>query len=88
MALRIVNEVGVGYQTKVLDAETGEDLTSRLSIADISLRIKVNEPITADIMAYPQKIDITMEEAQIRRVCPYCGHETEETIRSADDVKE
>lgn len=88
MALRIVNETGVGHQTKIFDTETGEELTTKLHVTDISLRLSVNEVVTALISAYPQKLDITLQEAQIRRVCPYCGHETEETLRSADDLKE
>lgn len=89
MAIRIVNEGGPSYTTKVYDAETGEDLTTRLNVSRIELTIdaKYNVP-TAQLTVYTPKVEITLEEAQVKQVCPYCGHETDKTLRSAEDLKE
>lgn len=77
MPIRIVNEVGNGYKTRIFDAETGEDLTTKLSVLSIRIDdIRPNEMVTARIDVAPEKVDITVAEAEIRQVCPYCGHET------------
>lgn len=79
MPIRIVNEDGIGLKTKVYDTETGEDLTAKLQISSIRIDdLEPRSPITARIEVWAPKVDITVAEATIKHVCPYCGHEKED----------
>lgn len=88
MALRIVDTEGKGYTSRIYDVATGEDITHKLHVTFIDIRMAMDRQNTATIVTYIPQLDITVEEAQIRGICPCCGHETNETIRSASDVKE
>lgn len=80
MAIRIVNEDGNGYKTRIYDAETGEDLTPKMHISSLSIDLRVDAVVSASMTIWPSRIDITAEKVEIRQQCPYCGHESEAQI--------
>ncbi|MGH2482773.1 MAG: hypothetical protein ACRDHW_24250, partial [Ktedonobacteraceae bacterium] len=92
MPLRIVDEKGLGYTAHVFDAETGEDLTTRLRVTAIDLRMRSNEVVTASITSIAPKVEVTVPEAQVHQVCSYCGHTPHEYLlanaRDLDTVPE
>lgn len=86
MPLRIVDEKGLGYTTHVLDAESGEDLTSRMHVSAVDIHLAASELASAHITAYAPKVEVTVSEAQVSQVCPYCGHTREYALASARDL--
>lgn len=87
MALRIVSEDGNGYNTKIFDAETGQDITSKLNAYRVEIVLPVDGAVSATISSWTPKTEIVVQEAQINRKCPYCGAETSEKIRSIEDLE-
>lgn len=73
--VRIISDDGIGYNTRIIDTETNEDITAGLRVN--SIHIKADEIIKAVMVAYPPKIDV-VAEAEIHHVCPYCGREMPE----------
>ncbi len=72
MKVRILNETGISYQTKIIDVETGKELTH---VGRVDLGFDASSgPITARLTVYRPPIDI-IADAEIRKVCPCCGKE-------------
>ncbi|HEX7733754.1 MAG TPA: hypothetical protein VF458_02790 [Ktedonobacteraceae bacterium] len=87
MAIRIVNHTGIPHNTKVLDAESGEDLTNVMRIQSVSLTLEAGKDLPeATLTVHAPQIDITLQESTFQRVCPYCGHKDERTIHSIKDL--
>lgn len=74
MKVRIQNDSGVGYQTKITNAETGEDLSSK--IFRVELELDVTKVAMATVFMYTPVVDV-IADAEIRKVCPCCGRENE-----------
>lgn len=87
MPLRILFDGKFPYAVKVLDSETGEDLTTKLYVSKVDISLSADSAPIALLRTYPHSIEITVEEAQVKQVCPYCGHETDKTLHSAEDLK-
>jgi len=49
MTLRVVNDSGIANRTRILDAETGEDLTERLRVSAIDLRLQAGGVVSATL---------------------------------------
>jgi hypothetical protein len=74
--VRIRNEGGPAYMTKVTDAETGESLDH---VFRVTLTYDVNDkqPPMALLWMYTPVVDVIID-AEIRHVCPACGRPEEE----------
>jgi hypothetical protein len=60
--IRILNAIGDPRLTKVLDAETGEDLTARLMVQRITIEVDIrNRGITAVLHCADAAIDVIAE---------------------------
>jgi hypothetical protein len=68
-SVRIFNDTGIGYGTKVTDAETGEEVKN---VAFISLNFGPCDRMQAIIHVINPVIDV-IADADIRQVCPCCG---------------
>ena len=58
-AVRIINNDGIGGNTKIIDVETGEDLTPFLKIRKIVLA--VDEIVTAEAEVVVPRVDVVAE---------------------------
>ena len=76
MKIHIQNDGGMGYMTRITDAETGKALDD-WHIFRIELDAHHNEPPTAIIYTYMPVVNI-IADAEIRQVCPGCGRPVEE----------
>lgn len=56
--IRIVADGPTGRGAKVFDAETGEDLTVRLQVVAINIRVATNEIITAQLECNIEGLDL------------------------------
>lgn len=88
MALRIVSEDGNGYKARIYDVATGEDVTTSMHVINIDITMPVNGAVQAVITSIIPQIDIMVENVDIRRVCPYCGHETKDTTEPVEEIDE
>jgi hypothetical protein len=70
--IRIVNTTGNSNGTKVLDAETGADLTQELQIT--AVHIEVGELVTAQVTCYVAEVDVVAEVEETDRRCCTCKH--------------
>jgi DNA-directed RNA polymerase subunit RPC12/RpoP len=84
MPIRIVGH-GKGYDTHILDAETGQDLTHLLHVSSVTLNC--TEVPTAQLTALLPQVDVVVQEATLLQRCPYCGHERISKIHSASDLE-
>jgi hypothetical protein len=71
--IRIVNAIGYPMATKILDAETGEDLTGLLMVKRIVIDIDINtRDISATLTCFGPEIDLVaeaeIEEAKIKEI--------------------
>lgn len=69
MKVHIVNDGGLGWKTKIFNAETGEEISGVVEIEPII----AEECIRVRITLMPEKIDLISEEIQWAMYCPYCG---------------
>jgi hypothetical protein len=70
MKIRILNEDGISYKTKIINVETGEELEG---VGCVELNFYAQSgPIQARITQYWTPIDVVVD-AEIRQVCPCCG---------------
>jgi hypothetical protein len=81
MKVRIVNDGGPGYATKITNAETGEDL-SGLQLTEAHIRVRDNIP-TIILTSVLPVLDITGEAKIIYR-CPHCGKALEKQTPPSD----
>jgi hypothetical protein len=76
--VRIQNDGQAAYFTKITNAETGEDIpmVQRVKLV-YDARDRASHPPRAILtVAYPL-VDIIVD-AEIKHVCPYCGHPVDE----------
>lgn len=67
--IRIVNPGGAGWQTKITDAETGDDL---LNLSHVEIAIDMQGMPTATVYTFiAPEVDLTVF-AQQKNVCPCC----------------
>jgi hypothetical protein len=67
--VKIFNPGGAGWQTKVMDAETGEEM---LDLSHIEIGIDLRGMPTATIYTFiAPEVDITVN-AEVKQVCPCC----------------
>lgn len=71
MKVRIQNDGTAQYNTKITNAETGEDIEHVLRV-DIKPLEAQKEMVEAVITIALPMIDV-IADAEIRHVCPYCG---------------
>lgn len=72
MKIRIVSTDGTGYNTRILDAATGTDL-SGLHVTDI--HISIQDANTATLQTFLPDLDIVADAVIIYRgTCPHCGY--------------
>jgi len=84
MPIRIVGH-GKGYDTQILDADTGQDLTSLLHVSSVTL--SCTEAPSAQLTVWFPQVDVVVQEATVLQRCPYCGHERISKIRGASDLQ-
>lgn len=84
MAIRIVGQ-GKGYDTRVLDAETGRDLTNLLQVSSVTLNC--TEAPSAQLTAWSPQVDVIVQDATVLERCPHCGHERIRKIHGASDLE-
>lgn len=84
MPIRIVGH-GKGYDTQILDADTGRDLTSLLHVSSVTL--SCTEAPSAQLTAWFPQVDVVVQESTVLQRCPYCGHERISKIHGASDLQ-
>jgi hypothetical protein len=72
--IKIENDTGIGYQTKVTDAETGEMIER---VAKVSMVMDTHSALVAELTVYAPIVSV-LAYAQIRSICPCCGAAIEE----------
>src|SRR6266566_646648 len=75
--VRITNEGTHAYDTQITDAETGERIEYVTRI-ELVLDARDREPPKAIIHTVLPKVDVTVD-AELHKVCPYCGREEEQS---------
>jgi hypothetical protein len=69
--VRIQNDGGSGYSTRITDVETGQPIEG---VQQITLLLSpTKEPIKATLTVHSPHVDIVLD-AEIEQRCPYCGH--------------
>ncbi len=71
MLIRIVNETGIDYQTKIYDQETGKVIENVTAITISPMTVKKGY-ITALLEISPHRLDI-IAQARFATICPHCG---------------
>jgi hypothetical protein len=69
MRVRIINEDGKGFSTRVVNVDTGEEIMGIVEIEPIV----VDEMVKVRITVVPDRIDLISEEVQWAVYCPHCG---------------
>ncbi len=73
--VRILNEDGTAFKTRIIDMETGEEL-ERIGRVEMNFDAS-SGPITARLTQYWVGVDI-IADAEIKQVCPCCGKSVQE----------
>lgn len=68
--VRILNEDGVSFHTKIIDVESGKEL-EYIGLVELAFDAQ-SGPIHARLTQYCTPIDI-IADAEIKRICSYCG---------------
>jgi hypothetical protein len=55
MKLKIVNENGVGFGTKIMNAETGEEITG---VCEAKIYLAPDEPVVAELTFFVPSFDV------------------------------
>lgn len=84
MSIRIVGH-GKGYDTQILDAETGQDLTNLPHVSSVSL--SCDKAPSAQLICWLPQVDVIVQEATVLQRCPHCGHEQIRKIHGASDLQ-
>ena len=71
--IKIVNDTGVGTDTKIIRTDTGEDITDLLHILRIELYMTVGEPVEAHLVVTMPKIESKIGEHQLMGFNPVVG---------------
>ena len=77
MQLKIVNKTGVGFGTKIINAETGEEITK---VREIKINIAPDEQVFAELTFFVPVIDIF--------AIAKLGKETREELRRLRELLE
>jgi hypothetical protein len=73
MRVRIQNDSGLGYMTKITNVETGQELEY---VTDVSIELNPNRATQAVLTLIVPAIDI-IADAEIKKICPCCGKSME-----------
>ena len=63
--IKIVNDTGVGSDTRIVRTDTGEDITGVLHLTRIELYMTVGEPVEAHLVVTMPKIESKIGEFQL-----------------------
>jgi hypothetical protein len=72
MRVRIQNDTGRGYHTKITDVETGQEL----DVAEVSISLKPSHENQAVLTVFSPVVDL-IADAEIKKICPCCGKSME-----------
>ncbi|MTK13707.1 MAG: hypothetical protein F8N39_17060 [Clostridiaceae bacterium] len=70
--IRFVNDTGTGYKTRILDAETGKDISAALCV-EYGARITVGEVVSAEATILMVQTDITADQTTWMTKHPVTG---------------
>ncbi len=70
--IRFVNDSGIGHDTRIVDAETGEDLTKTLAI-EYGGKVTIGNRVTAELSICFMAIDVTAETTIWKTKHPVSG---------------
>jgi hypothetical protein len=74
--VRILAPDGIGHTAKVINDTTGDEIPG---VTGVTWSLDVGDYVAhADIRVLMPKVDV-LADAAITEVCPYCGHEKEQT---------
>jgi hypothetical protein len=82
--VRIQNEGGPGYVTKITDADTGEFINNLFHARIVDL--DVNNVPRAILWAHMPAIDI-IAHAKVFEICPYCKQQKPEPSQNGDEYR-
>ncbi len=71
--IKIVNDTGVGTDTRIIRTDTGEDITAVLHVLRIELYMTVGEAVEAHLVVTMPKIESKIGEVQLMGFNPVVG---------------
>ena len=82
--IRIVNDGGPGYATRITDADTGEHIDNIFHIRLVD--IDVHDLPRAILWAHMPVVDV-IANAEVIECCPYCGQQKPDSLRQGDEYR-